>query len=282
MVRMSLRAAALALSIYACPALAQEALGDTAAGEVQTPPEESEDSGPHGFVAIGPGITTKYDGADTYQLIPFGIADVRWKGLEFELRGLRARLDVLGNSPIQIGPAVNLRFKRDSAQDGSGGVKLLNNVDSAVEVGGFVGYRFGGDEKGQGEVALDLTVLKDINDGHDGLTATAQISYAALRTQRVFVNVDAQANYADKKYMRAYFGITPEESIRSGLAAYRPDGGLRDLGAGLTVGYQFSPRWGLIARAGANYYVGDAKDSPIVKEGSKLQPTGGLALSFRF
>src|SRR3546814_15303055 len=98
--------------------------------------------------------TPAYDGAKSYQLIPFGIADLRWKGMEFELRGLRARLDLLGDSPVQFGPAINLRFKRNSSSDGDGRVKLLDDVGQAVELGGFVGYRFGGDGKGQGEVAV--------------------------------------------------------------------------------------------------------------------------------
>ncbi|AEG51394.1 MltA-interacting MipA family protein [Sphingobium chlorophenolicum L-1] len=270
MKRQMIRPLLVLLTVTATPAAAQEAL-DGEGGE-----------GVSGFIALGPGVTPAYDGAKSYQLIPFGIADVRWKGMEFELRGLRARLDVMGDSPLQVGPAINLRFKRNSSKDGDGRVKLLDDVGQAIEVGGFVGYRFGGDEKGQGEVTVDLTVLKDVNNGHDGVVATAQLSYAAYRSRRVFVNVDAQTNYGDGKYMRSYFGVTADESLRSGLATYRPGGGIRDVGAGATVGYQFSPRWGLIARAGANYYVGDAKDSPIVDEGSKLQAIAGLALSFRF
>lgn len=66
------------------------------------------------------------------------------------------------------------------------------------------------------------------------------------------------------------------------MPAYRPKGGLSDVGAGVTVGYQFSERWGVLGRLGADYYLGDAKDSPIVKDGSKVQGIGGLALSYRF
>ncbi len=121
-----------------------------------------------------------------------------------------------------------------------------------------------------------------MNDGHDGLIATAQASYAAYRSVRVFVNLDAQASFVDDKYMRSYFGVTSVEAARSGLAAYRPDSGVRDAGLGLTLGYQLSERWGVIGRAGANYYLGDATDSPVVKEGSRLQAVGGVALSFRF
>ncbi len=278
--------------IIAClqitPAHAQEALGapPTAEAEAAAPASASADGrrggGAHGFFAIGPGAVPAFDGAKKYQLIPLMIGNVGWKGVEVQVRGLGARVDILGDSRVQIGPVFNFRGNRNSSSDGSGRVKLLDDVDSSVELGGFVGYRFGGNQYGQGEVAFDLTVTKDVNGGHDGLIGSAQVSYAAYRSQKFFLNVDAQTSFADKKYMRAFFGVTPAEAVRSGLTAYRPDGGIRDAGAGLTAGYQFTPKWGLIARAGANYYLGDAKDSPVVKEGSKLQAVGGLALSFRF
>lgn len=264
-------AAIAALGLCAAPAAAQDA--------AQGPPPES---GVSGFVAIGPGAAPKYDGAKTYDLIPFAVMDLNWKNVAFELRGLRARAGVLGDGAWQAGPAVNLRLKRDSAKDGRGRVKLLDDVDTAVEVGGFVGYRFGGDQTGKGRVELDLTVLKDVKDGHDGVTAQVQASYAAYRSRRVFVNFDTQASYGDAKYARAYFGVTPQEAARSGLTAYRPKAGISDIGAGMTFGYQFSERWGLLGRVAADYYLGDAKDSPIVKDGSKLQGLGGLALSYRF
>jgi outer membrane protein len=287
--RESLTLALVAASFYVTPAVAQEVLGAPAAtvepqaSASATPGDDDEPrGGVHGFFAIGPGMVPAFDGAKKYQVVPLMIADVDWKGLSLEVRGLGGRLDLLGNSRVQIGPLFNFRGNRDSSSDGSGRVKLLDDVDSSMEVGGFVGYRFGGNQYGKGEVAFDVSLAKDVSDGHNGLVGSAQVSYAAIRTQKLFVNLDAQTTFVDKKYMRAFFGVTPIEATRSGLAAYRPDGGIRDAGAGMTLGYQFNQRWGVIARAGANYYLGDAKDSPIVDEGSKLQAVGGLAISFRF
>lgn len=270
-------------------AQAQEALGapPTADAEAAAPdPVEAAQSGTsggaHGFFSIGPGAVPAFDGAKKYQLIPLMIANIGWKGVNVEVRGLGVRVDLLGNSRVQIGPVINFRGNRNSSSDGSGRVKLLDDVDSSLEVGGYVGYRIGGNQYGQGELALDLTLAKDVNDGHDGLVGSAEVSYAAYRSQKFFVNVDAQTTFVDKKYMRAFFGVTPAEAARSGLGGYQPDGGIRDVGAGLTMGYQFDKRWGVVARAGANRYLGDAKDGPIVAEGSKIQAVGGLGLSFRF
>lgn len=276
MLKSTTRLALAATTLFSTPVLAQET--------VLTAPDEQTNEGndASGFIAIGPGFVPKYDGSDEYQLIPFGIADLKWKGLEFQLRGLGGRVDLASDDRLQIGPAFNFDLKRNSSQDGKGGVRFLNDVGTSIEVGGFVGYRVGGDERGQGAVTFDLTVVKDVNNGHDGLLATTQVSYAALRTQKFFINVDAQTTYGDKKYTRSYFGVTPQEAAVSGLPAYRPDAGIRDIGTGITVGYQFNERWGAVARVAGSYYVGDPKDSPIVDVGSKFQGLGGVALSYRF
>ncbi len=288
MTRTSLTIALALCGLTAVPAYAQEGLGapQPVEAEAALPPAsrsaEEQRGGVHGFIAAGPGAVPAFDGAKKYQLVPLVIGTVGWKGVNLEMRGLGARLDLLGDSRVQVGPVINYRGNRNSSSDGSGRVKLLNDVDASLEVGGYVGYRVGGNRYGQGEVAFDLTLAKDVAGGHDGWVGSAQVSYAAYRSQKFFLNVDAQTTFVDKKYMRAFFGVTPAEAARSGLAAYRPDGGIRDAGAGITAGYQFNERWGLIARAGANYYLGNAKDSPIVDEGSKIQAVGGLALSYRF
>jgi outer membrane protein len=272
---------AMATASTACsPAEAQQALGDTVVLPEKRVSDE-RDGSPSGLVALGVAIQPEFEGSSKYQLAPFAIATIRWKGVDLQVRGLRTRADLLADSPFQIGPVISSRAKRD-AKDAKGALAKLADIDSALEIGGFVGYRLGGDKRGRGEVALDVTVLKDVSNSHDGLLATAQVSYAAVRSREFFADLDVSTTFGTAKYTRTYFGVTPEESSASGLSAYRPGGGLRDVGAGVTAGYQFNSRWGLLARIGASKYVGDAKDSPVVAEGSKVQALGGVGISFRF
>jgi outer membrane protein len=232
------------------------------------------------FVAAGAGFAPEYEGSDKYEVVPFAIANVKWQGVELQLRGLSARIDALGDSPWDFGPVVKYRGKRDDDVDGP--VKRLDEIDAAVEVGGFVGYKFGGDESGQGEIGLEASVLRDVADAHDGFIATGGISYAAVRWGPLFANVDAQTTYASKAFNRTYFGVTRSESAASGLRDYRPGAGFKDVSAGLTVGYQFNEQWGVLARASVTRYVGDAADSPIVKDGSEIAGLFGLAVSYRY
>jgi MipA family protein len=237
------------------------------------------DRSPHGQVAVGIGAAPDYDGSDDLRMIPFVLGDVRWRGVTFELRGLRGRVDLAADPRLSIGPVIGARLDRNNAD---GPVGLLPDIGTAVEAGGFVGYRLGGDELGQGSVQLELSVVHDVSNTHNGLLATASAGYTVVRRPDSFLSVDVQTTWASADYTRTYFGVTPADALRSGLAAYRPGAGFRDVGAGLTAGYYFDRHFGVIGRIGTGYLVGDTADSPITDQGRRWQPLGGLTLSYRF
>lgn len=234
-----------------------------------------------GEIAAGPSIIPDHDGADSYRIMPFAVATLRNGPYSLELQGLRARFDLAPFQGVAAGPVLNVRLPRD--EDAGGRVALLDPIDTALELGGFVGLRFGGDARGQNQVRIDITALADVSDVHDGFLVATNLSYAAVRNQRLMLLFDAQGSFGSGRYMRRYFGVTPVEGARTGLFAYRPGASLRDVGAGATMGYRLNDRWGLLGRLSYAYLLGDAADSPIVRvEGSRHQAMGALALSYRF
>ncbi|MBB5986800.1 MipA/OmpV family protein [Sphingobium lignivorans] len=241
--------------------------------------EASPDTPSRGIVAVGAGIVPEYDGASDMRVLPFVTGEIRLGIVSLEMRGQRLRLDLNPGSRLSFGPAIGLRLPRD---DADGSVGLLPEIDTAIEAGGFVGYRIGGDRFGQGSVQMDLTVVHDVSDTHKGLIATATASYAAIRNPVFSLSLDAQAGWANADYARTYFGIDEAAAAASGLPAYRPGAGFRDVGAGVTASYWFNRRLGVVARAGASYLIGDLADSPVTQEGSRWQPAAGLALAYRF
>jgi outer membrane scaffolding protein for murein synthesis (MipA/OmpV family) len=239
----------------------------------------ADNGSPRGQIAVGAGVAPEFDGSDDLRAIPFLLGDIRYRGVTLELRGLRGRVDLASDPRLSIGPVIGPRLDRN---DVGGPAGALPDIDIAVEAGGFVGYRFGGDQLGQGSLLTEMSVVHDVSRTHDGLLATASASYAAVRTADTFLSFDVQTTWANADYMRTYFGIAPVDATQSGLPDYRPGSGFRDVGAGLSTGYYFTRHWGVIGRLGANYLVGDAADSPITDQGSRWQPLGGLALSYRF
>lgn len=247
----------------------------TSAYAQQTP----SDGSPHGMVAVGVGVVPEFDGAEDFRVLPFAFGEVSIGRATVQLRGQGLRVDLAADPRFSIGPVIGGRLPRN---DADGAVGLLPEIGTAIEAGGFVGYQLGGNQYGQGSIQLELSLVHDVSDTHNGLLATAGASYAAVRTPDFFVSLDAQTTWANADYTRTYFGIDQSAAVASGLSAYRPGSGFKDVGAGLTAGYWFSRNFGLIARAGASYLVGDAGDSPVTEQGRRWQPAGGIALSYRF
>lgn len=241
--------------------------------------DRPSDASPHGVVALGAGVVPEFDGSDDMRVLPAVLADIRWQGLDFQLGGQGLRVDVVADRRFSFGPVIGVRLPRKNVE---GPVGLLPEIDTAVEAGAFVGYRLGGDDRGQGSLQMALSAVHDISGTHDGLLATASASYAAVRSEDFSLSLDVQTSWASRDYARTYFGVTPAQATVSGLAAYAPGAGFKDVGAGLTAAYWFSRRFGVMGRAGANYLVGDLADSPVTEEGRRWQPAAAIALAYRF
>lgn len=274
--------------LIACIALASSPGFAQSTGD-STKSEESRGDW-SGFFAAGPGIAPEFEGAGSYQFIPFISADLKFRNVTLEFRGLGARLDIfsaLGTGAIYGGPAIEFKFARDNKLGQVGDpVRFLDKVSGQVLGGGYVGVKLGGDENGQGQFRIETSGLASSK----GFEATGLVSYALVRNEKYFADIDNSITYASAKYMRTYFGVTPAEAVRSGLAAFNPGSGLKDISTGLTLGYQFNSRWGVVANGTYSYLIGDAGKSPIVKgrltgvkaEGSRSQFVGGIAISYRF
>lgn len=273
-------AAAIALS--ATPAFAQS----NEAGQ----PADAYEGDWSGFFSVGPGVAPEFDGSQDLQVIPYISADLRYRDATLEVRGLGARLDVLSaltSDVVYGGPVVRFKLARDDSLGSVGDpVRFLNDIDFETQAGAFLGVALGGNERGQGEIRIDVTAV----GGANGFEATGQISYALVRSRSLFVDISNSVTYANAEATRIYFGVTAAEAARSGLIAYTPDAGIRDVSSGLTLGYMFSERWGVAANTNYSYLVGDAGRSPIVRgrltglssEGSRSQFVGGVGIFFRF
>jgi MipA family protein len=267
----------------ATPAWAQTTLDTTAPSTVARPREERKDDGAgkiSGLIAIGGGFLPRYEGASRYRASPFALAAVRWRGVEFNLVGTELRIDLGGGGHFLFGPSLELSNGRKD-NDTQGRLDLLDPIDDSLAYGGFIGYRFGGDARGQGRVVVSLQATRDTKT-RKGMSFSTGLSYAAIRNKRIFTTFDLGARFNDGKFTRTFFGVTPQESEATGLRAYRPGGGLTRVSAGVTAGYQLSRHWGLLARAQGGTYTGDAADSPIVDDGSKgfAQVLFGVSYAF--
>lgn len=89
--------------------------------------------------------------------------------------------------------------------------------------------------------------------------------------------------YSSSDWTKDMFGISPRESVRSGLSAYDPADGYLRIGLRGSLRYRLTPEWSLTGLASVSQLTGDAKDSPIVDDiGDATQAYAGAFVSYEF
>ena len=77
--------------------------------------------------------------------------------------------------------------------------------------------------------------------------------------------------------------LDPDRDKRDGPFDNSADGGIKDVGGTLTLGYAPWNNWGITGILGYTLLLGDAVDSPLVDaEGSDGQFLGGVMATYRF
>jgi outer membrane protein len=231
------------------------------------------------LITIGPGaqFAPAYPGADKLRLGPMPVFDWRKEGdpLTFEAADEGIGMGFLGSkSAVDFGPAVQFQGKRRESDVGA----LVGKVGFTVEAGGFLQVYAGRNLRFRVEGRKGL-------GGHKALVGdvSADLLSGDPERMRTIFSIGPRLRLADSRYNRTYFGVTPAVAVKTGLAAYRPSGGIRAVGVMAGVDHRFNDSWGVTAYAGYDRLVGDAADSPIVRSyGSRSQPSVGLGLSYTF
>lgn len=225
-------------------------------------------------VILGPQLSPSIPGSSDLNFGPF-IEVGRARAGEvfgFEAPDESFGFPLINAGPAEFGPALSFTGKRTPAKIGAN----LPNVGGTFELGGFV----------QGFVAEPVRLRAEVRrgiGGHDGWIGEFSADLVARDGDNWLVSIGPRVTLNDARYQRAYYGVTPAASLTSGLAAYRPGGGVSSVGLAVGALKQFGPRWGVAAYARYDRLVGDAGKSPIVRgPGSRDQPAVGLALSYVF
>ena len=144
-----------------------------------------------------------------------------------------------------------------------------------VEAGGFVQVFLGENFRVRGE-------LRQAVNGHDGLVGDIAADFIVRDGDNTIFSIGPRAHWADNDFHDAYFGV-PVAIPAAGLAAYNPGSGFYAVGARAGLTQRLGRNWGLFGYAGYDRLIGDAADSPIVRQlGSRDQLSGGLGLFIEF
>jgi len=120
------------------------------------------------------------------------------------------------------------------------------------------------------------------DDGPKGTLAKLYGTYSRQigNSNRVQVSATPYLALADDAWMDAFFGVTGDQALASGLTAFDPGSGLAQAGVTLTGSYALTERTILFTSLDLSTLAGDAKDSSISFEDTQVSISTGVLFRF--
>lgn len=181
-------------------------------------------------------------------------------------------LRLISSVGFAAGPVAKIASGRRDSKVGA----PIGDVSTTIEAGAFVQQRLSESFRLRGEIRRGI-------GGHDGFVGNFGGDYISRDGDKYVFSIGPRVIFSDSRYQRAYFGVTPETALASGLPVYRPGGGLHALGVVSGIDYAIGGGWGLFGFARYDRLVGDARKSPIIRQfGSPNQFSAGLGINRTF
>lgn len=233
-----------------------------------TPPGAAEGGIAGAAVLVG----REYQGSDEVRVRLLPSIEYQWAN-GFFAGGLNGVGYNASSSPdkaygVRITPDFGRKERRSAVLEG------LGDIDPRPEIGAF--YNFSPAR----QVTFSSSLRYGSGNSRKGLLVDVGASWSTSVTPALRVATTLATTWANGEHLQEYFGITAAQSTRSGLAAYSPSGGLKDVRLGVSLFYRLTPEWSLTGAVSHSELVGDARHSPIVRE--KGTVTGVLAVGYSF
>lgn len=216
-------------------------------------------------------ILPKYDGASRYHLLGGPMFDIRYKQLAFLATGEGLGVNFFQNNYTRTGFAITYDLGRSSTL--SHELNRLSNVSPTPEAKLFA------------EAVLFPVVFRiDIRRSMGGYNGWAGDVGAYLPLggwkKRLFIFMGPSITFADRNYMKRYFGITPAESDASGLPVFNPGGGTKSVSFGADATWLMGHHWFINIVAAGDCLLDDANRSPTTR--NQVQGITGFTVAYRF
>lgn len=229
----------------------------------------SQSSGRVGLVAIA---GYQYLGSDERRNMLLPTVDYRWANGWFAGVGNGVGYRFKSSEGLQYGVRLTADFGRKEHR--SEVLRGLGDISARPEVGGFLNWQLSRD------FSLSSSLRYGAGNDRDGLVIDLGAHYGLQLAPQWRLGGSLTASWVNRSTMQAYFGITPEQSARSGYAVSEVGAGLRDVRVGLGLIYFINRDWAATLALSANALQGDAKDSVIVRESTPVSAILGVGYRF--
>ncbi len=186
-------------------------------------------------------------------------------------RGATAGAYLINDGTNQLAATVQLAGNSFDPEDANGALQGLDERKISAAAG--LSY-----QRRTPVGGFRLQVATDVLDRSGG--NTARLTYLARITKnKLTVYPSIGFEYQDADYNEYYYGVTPEESARTGIAAYESNSSLNPY-VNVSANYDFSDKWAGFANQSVSYLANEQYDSPMVD--SRVEATSTLGLLYKF
>jgi len=182
------------------------------------------------------------------------------------------RLDLSPNERLRVG--LGLRHDSGRRESASADLRGLGDVRSTVRL--RLGASYPLDSAWRLGSAVSIDAL-----GHGGGTlGDINIGRSFPLGQGASGSVGAAMSFGNRRHMRAFYGVSEEQSVRSGYEVYEPGAGAREISLSAGLRHGLGHQWFAFGGVTAARLIGPAAASPFV-----LEPTSwaiNIGLAYRF
>ena len=269
--------AAILLASISFPGLAAaQSPADTSASGTFGAPIGSPDETWSYTLGLGAAVVPDYEGSEDYRAAPVPIFRAQ-KGHQYgALFGARASSNLIPHPNWRAGPIAEFIRKRSDVHNSK--VDDMRTVDAALMLGAQVGYEH---TVGSSVLGANVSWRHDVTGSNDGWILQPGVNYRSQLGNRLRLNASVDMSYASDDYMETYFSVGQREAAKTGFKRYSADAGFKDVGASVTLTYNFTENWALGGIVGYKRLMNDAADSPVVDDvGNENQFLGGVFFTY--
>ncbi|MBN7764510.1 MULTISPECIES: MipA/OmpV family protein [Pectobacterium] len=237
--------------------------------------------GDHTDVTVGVAVLNapRYMGSKNRQTTALPVLTVQRGPLYFDsTRGIGWQYQ--SPSGFYLDHAIGYDLGRDDKNSqwraGSNRLKGMGKVKGAVTTTVTAGYQFAPwlALEASGEFALSET--KRGNQYRVGAKSTV---WQSVEKDDVLA-LSADVLMGDARFNQTYYGVTPQQSLRSGFAAYHAGKGVYGYALGANWTHQFSPAWSTNVGVTSTWLTDKVADSQVVERRNDTSAT--LAVLYVF
>jgi outer membrane scaffolding protein for murein synthesis (MipA/OmpV family) len=223
-------------------------------------------------LGAGVGWAPAYLGADAYHARVLPLVLVSYRNLVF-LSPAGLGVNLVNVDGFRAGPILGYQGGRDQGDDAH--LYGLGDISPSLTAGVFAAYR-------TGPFRFYGTVRQAVTHTDNGIVGLLQadIVLPVLDNRQFLLSAGPELEFTNARYSQTWFGVTPAQSLQSGLPVYNAGAGVRDVGLHASLSYLYSPHVVLRVLGSVKELTGDDADSPIVQ--SKTQATIGFGAAYHF